>query len=182
MQGVTLKFYARRDIAIRELKADIFQFGIRVLNFGYPILPHFGRVGILNFCSWRTVSESEQFEIEKQSTTPALPKCGRLENPSAKFDSAFIRGSSILPPVQRTAQGRSMRNRTVLLAVIGISTAGFLGGLLVESRIQRVQAQAKSDSSFPSVAGQKDGEDITGPYEAVADWPLPLTSLPGHEN
>jgi hypothetical protein len=63
-----------------------------------------------------------------------------------------------------------------------MTAAGFVAGLLVANRMQRVQAQAKSSSMFPAVMGQKGGEDITGPYEAVADWPKPLSSLPGHEN
>ncbi len=74
-----------------------------------------------------------------------------------------------------------MRNRLVMLALFVMAAAGFAAGLLVESRIERVQAQAGSAASFPALPGQKGGEDITGPYEAVADWPKPLTSLPGHE-
>ena len=76
-----------------------------------------------------------------------------------------------------------MRNRTVLIALIGMAAAGFAAGLLVESRILRVQAQSMAISAFPAVPGQKGGEDITGPYEPVADWPKPMSaSLPGHEN
>src|ERR1035437_4320695 len=75
-----------------------------------------------------------------------------------------------------------MRNRRVMLALFVMTAAGFLAGLLVASRIERVQAQATSGAAFPAVPGQKGGEDITGPYEVVADWPQPLTSLPGHEN
>jgi peptidylamidoglycolate lyase len=75
-----------------------------------------------------------------------------------------------------------MRNRAVTVALIGMTAAGFGAGLFVETKMQRVQAQAKPDSAFPAVPGQMGGEDITGPYEPVADWPQPLTSLPGHEN
>jgi hypothetical protein len=75
-----------------------------------------------------------------------------------------------------------MRNPKVTLVLIAVTAAGFVGGLLVESRMQRVQAQAMSSATFPAVLGFKGGEDITGPYEPVADWPQPLTSLPGHEN
>jgi NHL repeat len=75
-----------------------------------------------------------------------------------------------------------MRNPKVMVALIAVTAAGFMGGLLVESRMQRVQAQAMSSAAFPAVPGFKGGEDITGPYEPVADWPQPLTSLPGHEN
>lgn len=75
-----------------------------------------------------------------------------------------------------------MRNRIVSLALVAMTAAGFVAGMLVESRIQRVQAQARADFAFPAVPGQKGGEDITGPYEPVAEWPKPLTSLPGPEN
>ena len=75
-----------------------------------------------------------------------------------------------------------MRNRMAVLALIVMTGVGFVVGLLVESRMQRVQAQARPESAFPAIPGQKGGEDITGPYEPVADWPKPLTSLPGHEN
>jgi len=34
---------------------------------------------------------------------------------------------------------------------------------------------------FAAVADQKGGQDQTGPYEVVADWPKPLSQLPGHE-
>src|SRR5579864_1360650 len=75
-----------------------------------------------------------------------------------------------------------MRNRMAVLALIVMTGVGFVVGLLVESRMQRVQAQARPESAFPAIPGQKGGEDITGPYEPVADWPKPLSSLPGHEN
>src|SRR6185295_3747027 len=32
-----------------------------------------------------------------------------------------------------------------------------------------------------AVAGERGGQDPTGPYEVVADWPKPLSQLPGHE-
>jgi peptidylamidoglycolate lyase len=60
--------------------------------------------------------------------------------------------------------------------------AGFLIGLVVASKMRSVQARANSDVSFAAVPGAKGGEDIAGPYEAIPDWPKPLTSLPGHEN
>ena len=34
---------------------------------------------------------------------------------------------------------------------------------------------------FAAVPGSKGGEDITGPYDPVADWPKPLSQLPGHD-
>src|SRR4029450_1542154 len=34
---------------------------------------------------------------------------------------------------------------------------------------------------FAAVAGERGGQDPTGPYEVVADWPKPMSQLPGHE-
>ena len=36
-------------------------------------------------------------------------------------------------------------------------------------------------AGFAAVPGQKGGQDFTGPYEVVPDWPKPMTDLPGHE-
>jgi hypothetical protein len=35
-------------------------------------------------------------------------------------------------------------------------------------------------TGFAAVAGQKGGQDFTGPYEVDPDWPQPLSELPGH--
>ena len=36
-------------------------------------------------------------------------------------------------------------------------------------------------AGFAAVAGERGGQDQTGPYEVVRDWPKPLSQLPGHE-
>ncbi len=36
-------------------------------------------------------------------------------------------------------------------------------------------------TGIAAVAGERGGQDPTGPYEVVADWPKPLSQLPGHE-
>ena len=33
---------------------------------------------------------------------------------------------------------------------------------------------------FAAVPGQKGGQDITGPYDVVTDWPKDIATLPGH--
>src|SRR5262245_46378953 len=44
------------------------------------------------------------------------------------------------------------------------------------------QAQApQASAGFAAVPNEKGGQDQTGPYEVVADWPKPLSQLPGHE-
>ena len=36
-------------------------------------------------------------------------------------------------------------------------------------------------TGIAAIAGERGGQDPTGPYEVVADWPKPLSQLPGHE-
>jgi hypothetical protein len=42
-------------------------------------------------------------------------------------------------------------------------------------------AAAPAPAGFAAVSAEKGGQDQTGPYEVVADWPKPLSQLPGHE-
>src|SRR5713226_10418049 len=70
--------------------------------------------------------------------------------------------------------------RRVLLTVVAI-VVGIVGGIVLAKRLAPVQAQAKPGFGFAAVPGEKGGQDLTGPYEVVADWPKPLTSLAGHE-
>jgi hypothetical protein len=44
-----------------------------------------------------------------------------------------------------------------------------------------VQGQTRPEARFAAVPGEKGGQDTFGAYDIVADWPKPLTSLPGHE-
>ena len=44
-----------------------------------------------------------------------------------------------------------------------------------------VQGQARPDVRFAAVPGEKGGQDVFGGYEIVANWPKPISSLPGHE-
>jgi DNA-binding beta-propeller fold protein YncE len=68
-----------------------------------------------------------------------------------------------------------------LLTVLMITVAGFFAGLLVEKKMRGVEAQGKLNFSAAAIAGEKNTQDVWGPYEVVPDWPKPLTSLPGHE-
>jgi peptidylamidoglycolate lyase len=43
-------------------------------------------------------------------------------------------------------------------------------------------ATATPGFEFAAVPGQIGGQDTTGPYEVVPDWPKPLSQLPGHED
>lgn len=70
-----------------------------------------------------------------------------------------------------------MRNRAWIVSGLAV---GFIAGFLAATN--SVSLQGQSTSSFAAVAGQKGGIDVLGPYDAVADWPKPLSNLPGHEN
>jgi hypothetical protein len=70
--------------------------------------------------------------------------------------------------------------RRVAVAVATILVAGVIGIML--TRIQEPAAQGQSEDGFvlAAVAGQKGGQDQTGPYSVVEDWPRPLSQLDGH--
>ena len=58
---------------------------------------------------------------------------------------------------------------------------GIFAGLLLEKTMASVQAQNKSNFSAAAIAGEKNTQDLWGPYEVAPDWPKPITTLPGHE-
>lgn len=68
-----------------------------------------------------------------------------------------------------------------LLLAMTMTVAGFFAGILREKKIRGVEAQDKPNFSAAATAGEKNTQDIWGPYEVVPDWPKPITSLPGHE-
>ena len=75
-----------------------------------------------------------------------------------------------------------MKRRTGgLLLAITMAVAGFFAGILRERKIRGVEAQGKPNFSAAAITGEKNTQDVWGPYEVVPDWPKPITSLPGHE-
>jgi len=68
-----------------------------------------------------------------------------------------------------------------LLLAITMAVAGFFAGILRERKIRSVEAQGKPHFSAAAITGEKNTQDVWGPYEVVPDWPKPITSLPGHE-
>ena len=73
-----------------------------------------------------------------------------------------------------------MTRRTPLVAAIA---AALLVGIVAGGSLPGVVAQESPGAGFAAIPGQKGGQDIYGPYEAVANWPRPMSeSLPGHEN
>jgi hypothetical protein len=70
-----------------------------------------------------------------------------------------------------------MRQKAAIL--VTVAAAGAI--LVVAGRVPAVQGQAKQEPRFAAVAGEKGGQDIFGGYEVAANWPKPISSLPGHE-
>ena len=69
------------------------------------------------------------------------------------------------------------------LNVVLALAAGLVVGVGVGSRIGSgpVGETAATSTTFSAVADAIGAEDISGPYEVVADWPKDLSTLPGHE-
>jgi len=53
--------------------------------------------------------------------------------------------------------------------------------LATTGRTEQLAGTALPGAGFAAVPGQKGGQDFTGPYEVVPDWPKPISDLPGHE-
>jgi DNA-binding beta-propeller fold protein YncE len=65
----------------------------------------------------------------------------------------------------------------IITAALGLGAGFFLG-----RNEAGVEGQVPSTAaSFAAVSGLRGGQDHTGPYEVVRDWPKPLSQLPGHE-
>jgi peptidylamidoglycolate lyase len=72
-------------------------------------------------------------------------------------------------------------NRYISVKLMAV--AGFVFIALFGARVLLLQGQAPATAQFVqrAIPAEKGGQDVYGPYEVVADWPKPLTSLPGHE-
>jgi DNA-binding beta-propeller fold protein YncE len=69
--------------------------------------------------------------------------------------------------------------RTAVVAGIA-AVAGLAAGYVLSQSEVPVESQTEGVLG-PAVPGQKGGQDQTGPYEVVEDWPKPLSQLSGHE-
>ncbi len=72
-----------------------------------------------------------------------------------------------------------MRTRAVLLTGVTLAFAAGCGGA---GNPGAVEEQAAPGAGFAAVASAIGGVDETAPYEVVADWPKPLSQLPGHDD
>ena len=75
-------------------------------------------------------------------------------------------------------------NRSLLIAVAGL--VGLVVGFVLAGQSgappaeTSTSAPAVSQATFAAIPEQIGGQDQTGPYEAVPDWPRPLSQLPDH--
>ena len=67
------------------------------------------------------------------------------------------------------------------LAMFMLIAVGFVLTFLLGSRLASVQGAAKPGEGFAAIPGEIGGQDQTGPYDVVKDWPKPLSALPGHD-
>ena len=72
-----------------------------------------------------------------------------------------------------------MSERLVTIMTVALAAALIF---LFGSKLLPVEGRANSGAGFRAVAAERGGQDVDGPYEVVADWPKPLSQLPGHEN
>jgi sugar lactone lactonase YvrE len=70
--------------------------------------------------------------------------------------------------------------RRVALPVFTLAV-GLALGLFFAGRQLTVRGQNRTESNFAAVPGEVGGWDLTGPYDVVADWPKPMSQLPGHD-
>ena len=77
--------------------------------------------------------------------------------------------------------------RDLLSTVISVAAAGaglaivFLLGRISGSTLPgSVVSEAMPGGGFAAVPGTKGGQEFTGPYDVVPDWPRPLSDLRGH--
>jgi DNA-binding beta-propeller fold protein YncE len=69
-----------------------------------------------------------------------------------------------------------MRTVSIMAAALVLMIA-----IVIGIRMTPVAGQARPDVRFAAVPGEKGGQDIFGAYDIVANWPKPISSLPGHE-
>ena len=67
----------------------------------------------------------------------------------------------------------------VLALAVGLALGIPLGGRLLPSFEEPAEAQSRAP--FAAVPNAIGAQDVSGPYDVVADWPKDLSTLPGHE-
>src|SRR2546423_556118 len=71
--------------------------------------------------------------------------------------------------------------RKVAVATSLIAATAVITLFVTSGHNYLVGQAAKPANGFAAVPGERTGQDVFGPYDVVADWPKPLSDLPGHE-
>src|SRR5580704_857850 len=71
-----------------------------------------------------------------------------------------------------------MRKVGLMLLMLAI---GVTVGVRISGRLSPVEGQAKPGTGFAAVPGAVGGEDLTGAYDVVKNWPKDVSTLPGNE-
>ena len=74
------------------------------------------------------------------------------------------------------------KGRVAVIAITAAVGIG-IGYLLSGGQVSQGQSEDTPPAAqgYAAVAGQKGGQDHSGPYDVVPDWPKPLSQLAGHE-
>jgi sugar lactone lactonase YvrE len=64
----------------------------------------------------------------------------------------------------------------ILMLLIGVAI-----GVRISGGLPAVKGEAKPGAGFAAVPGSVGGEDLSGPYEVVKNWPKDISTLPGNE-
>ena len=71
-----------------------------------------------------------------------------------------------------------VRRVKVIVFVLALAAVG----VLLHAKFFPVEVSARATSGSAAVPAEKGGQDISGPYNVVVDWPKPMSQMPGHEN
>jgi len=63
-----------------------------------------------------------------------------------------------------------------LMLAIGVAV-----GIRISGRLSPVEGQAKPGTGFAAVPGAVGGQDLSGAYDVVKNWPKDVSTLPGNE-
>src|SRR6202790_5719390 len=58
---------------------------------------------------------------------------------------------------------------------------GVTAGIRISGRLAPVEGQAKPGTGFAAVPGAVGGQDLTGAYDVVKNWPKDVSTLPGND-
>ena len=69
-----------------------------------------------------------------------------------------------------------MRLQSVVVALVALAA-----GTAIGFQLNRAETPVAGEAPAPATDAPKGGQDQTGPYAVVDNWPKPLSQLRGHE-